>query len=353
MNAFMKTIINGLKILVKSKNDELKSSLLVELDEFKKPISYAQTMAEHALMEANNALDEIVNVYVGVNEAKTTAYNARTAANNAQTKADNVQLAVDNVNQKTAAFSSASVVTETITVTRSSGTSGDKASTTSLPRATANYYLSYEGNALPTKESLVDSSYKIKYASGTTSSKLSVTESNICVSDQGDKAIFVAEVGFIVTEAGTYTFSKYGTNAVATFNKRGIYLVYSADAQSYVCRFKFGVISTVAKADFGSDGLALYSNNGKKFYITVDGGVISTENASDNTVISMIPSPTSAKVGQVITVKTVDSNGVPIAWEAVDLSANAVSDAAGETVTGAEFNALLTSLRAAGLLNSV
>lgn len=70
--------------------------------------------------------------------------------------------------------------------------------------------------------------------------------------------------------------------------------------------------------------------------------------------ISSMPSFNSsqtAQVGQILSVKAIDENGKPIEWEVVDLpKAAAVEDAADLTVTATEFNALLASLRAAGLL---
>lgn len=64
-----------------------------------------------------------------------------------------------------------------------------------------------------------------------------------------------------------------------------------------------------------------------------------------------IPVPTTATVGQMIVVKAVDENGKPTEWEAVNTpQAIAVADAAGETPTAAEYNALLTALRDAGLI---
>ena len=192
---------------------------------------------------------------------------AQTTADNAQTTADNAQNTADNVNQKTRAFSSVSE-SKTITVTRSNGTSGDEADAF-LSGGTESYYLSYEGDILPTKDTLVGSSYQFKYRSGQTAT-FSVPEDHIFVSDQGDKAIFVTSVGIIATEAGTYTFSKYRKSARATLNNRGIYLFYDTSSGAYVYSFVFAVITEMAKANFGSDGLSLYSSSGKKFKITVD-----------------------------------------------------------------------------------
>ena len=97
-----------------------------------------------------------------------------------------------------------------------------------------------------------------------------------------------------------------------------------------------------------------------------------------------IPVPATAAVGQMIVVKAIDENGKPTEWEVVDVpsapvtsingltgevqltiptpfsgdyndltnkpAAAHVADAAAESVTAAEFNALLAALRAAGLM---
>lgn len=64
-----------------------------------------------------------------------------------------------------------------------------------------------------------------------------------------------------------------------------------------------------------------------------------------------VPIPSTASVGQTIAVKAVDDNGKPTEWEAVDLPKSAaVADAAGDTPTAEEFNALLAALRSAGLM---
>jgi hypothetical protein len=65
----------------------------------------------------------------------------------------------------------------------------------------------------------------------------------------------------------------------------------------------------------------------------------------------VIAAPATATVGQIIQVTAVDDNGKPTAWACVDMpKAAAVADAAGETPTAAEYNALLTALRDAGLI---
>ena len=240
-----------------------------------------------------------------VEAAQTTADNAQTIANNAQTAADAAQTAAENVNQKTRAFSSVSG-SKTITVTRSNGTSGDKADAY-LSGGTESYHLSYEGDFLPTKDTLIGSSYKYKYTSGQTA-EFSVTENKIFVSDQGDKAIFVTSVGIIATEAGTYTFSKYRKGARATLNNRGIYLFYDTSSGAYVYSFVFAVITKVAKADFGSDGLSLYSSSGKKFKITVDdSGKPTFTNSSDSTDFytpTDLPSVTTSDSGKFLRVSS-------------------------------------------------
>ena len=62
---------------------------------------------------------------------------------------------------------------------------------------------------------------------------------------------------------------------------------------------------------------------------------------------------TSAEIGQTIIVKSVDESGFPIEWEAVNMpKAISVADAAGETPTAAEFNALLAALRDGGIIST-
>ena len=218
-------------------------------------------IVSHKIQATANAAQDTADT------AQATANTAQATANTAQATANTAQTTAENVNQKTRAFSSASAP-KTITVTRSSGNSGDRADAFLSGRADS-YYLSYEGDILPTKDTLVGSSYSFKYESGTTRD-FKVTENKIFVSDQGDKAIFIAELGLIAAEAGSYTFSKYRKSARATLNKKGIYLFYDTSSRAYVYRFVFTGITTVAKADFGSDGLSLYSSSGTKFRITVD-----------------------------------------------------------------------------------
>lgn len=86
-------------------------------------------------------------------------------------------------------------------------------------------------------------------------------------------------------------------------------------------------------------------------------GKLISEDVLPNTVALLsdipeaIPVPATATVGQMIVVKAVDESGKPTEWEAVDTpKAIAVADAAGETVTAAEYNALLAALRDAGLI---
>lgn len=64
-----------------------------------------------------------------------------------------------------------------------------------------------------------------------------------------------------------------------------------------------------------------------------------------------VPIPETAEVGQTIAVKAVNEYGKPTEWKAVDLPKSAaVADAAGDTPTAEEFNALLAALRSAGLM---
>lgn len=67
--------------------------------------------------------------------------------------------------------------------------------------------------------------------------------------------------------------------------------------------------------------------------------------------IDALEQPYTASVGQTIVVKAVDGGGKPTEWKAVDLPKSAaVADAAGDTPTAEEFNALLAALRSAGLM---
>lgn len=120
----------------------------------------------------------------------------------------------------------------------------------------------------------------------------------------GTRAIIVTSPGLCVTSDGHEFEAK----------SAGVYLWRSApDRFTNRCEI-VGMIP--------DRGLRLYSSNGTPRDITVDetGVPIITDPYNTENTLS-VPAIESAQVGQTIAVKSVDENGKPIEWEAVDMGA--------------------------------
>lgn len=173
--------------------------------------------------------------------------------------------------------------------------------------------------------------------------------------------IFVAEYGVTTLDeileavaAGKVCFCKDGTsnNYAMLTHHEGTYADFT-----YCVNFQHVALIVSAYIGWSTVITNLQDEARKSDTITDEvGGRYPTVGA---VIKYAVPQPTTANVGQVMVVAdtfAADDSGLkrPARWEAVDLPtvpvSAAVPDAAGDTPTADEFNALLASLRAAGLL---